>query len=32
MREAGLRKAGRYSWPRVVGSLLDYFEEVVSHQ
>jgi phosphatidylinositol alpha-mannosyltransferase len=32
MREAGLRKAERYSWPRVVGSLLDYFEEVVGHQ
>ena len=32
MREAGLRKAERFSWPRVAGSLLEYFEEVVSRQ
>jgi phosphatidylinositol alpha-mannosyltransferase len=30
MRDAGLRKAERYSWPNVVTSLLDCFEEVVN--
>jgi len=30
MRDAGLRKAERFSWPRVAGSLLEYFEEVVN--
>lgn len=30
MRDAGLRKAERFSWPAVVGSLLEYFEEVVN--
>ena len=30
MRDAGLRKAEQFSWPRVADSLLGYFEEVVN--
>jgi phosphatidylinositol alpha-mannosyltransferase len=30
MRDAGLRKAQLYSWPSVVTSLLQYFDEVLS--
>ena len=29
MREAGLRKAERYSWPVVVTDLVDYFHEIL---